>query len=164
MPGGQSLMHLENSGLASPAGRLKPLLNDYESLGNFVHHPREVRGQQRLLRIDDYIGGNRVRRASEPYGLPQPAFHAIPLDSAAESAANRESDAQPGGGRRLLRSVKNGHRRRKVPAPLLVHALEVGVTQQPRAARKHLAPCPAGHIDSILRTHWRSQRLENPFA
>jgi hypothetical protein len=117
----------------------EPLLYNYESPPHFVHHLGEVYGEQRLLRIDDHIRARTRGHAAKPHRLAQPPLHAIALHRAAECAAHGKSNADPG--RRTSRSfrphqIKRRQGRGKMPSPQLVHALEVGVPQQPRVARK----------------------------
>src|SRR5438552_9432720 len=117
------------------------LLNNYESPAHFVHHIGELNRQQRLLRVDDHVGVD-ARTASKPHRLPQTPLHPIPLHRPAERASHGKSNPHPRGcgrldsraGADLPLPVKHGHGCRKMPPPLLIHTLEIGVTQQPRAA------------------------------
>jgi hypothetical protein len=128
------------------------LLYHYESASHFVHHRGEIHRQQRLLRIDHHIRIRACSRPSQPHRLAQSPLHPVALHRAAECAAHGEANAQSprhreftgrlGGVLRTVhdrlwpRPIKHGHARREMPPPQFVHALEVGMTQQPRAAGK----------------------------
>jgi hypothetical protein len=120
------------------------LFYNYESPPHFVHHHREVYGQQRLLRIDHHIRRRSHGHSAEPHRLAQAPLHAVALDRAAQRAPHRKSNAHAGNRASLPARglifrplpIKRGQRRRKMTPPQLVNALEIGVPQQPRAARK----------------------------
>ncbi len=127
----------------------KLLLYNYEGPADFVHNRRKVNCQQGLLWIDDHIRIRTRSRPRHPHGLAQAPLHAVALHRSAERAAHRESNAQPrsywqprrgnlrpGNARLRPRPIEHGHRRREMPPPLLVDALEVGVSQQPCATGK----------------------------
>src|SRR6266536_874237 len=100
---------------------------------DFFHHHRELHRQHGLLRIDDHIHRALQRRSPEPHRFAQPPLDPVPLDRASEHAPHRKPDARPA---LRLPQIKHGHVGGKVPSPLLVHALEVRVLQQPRPAVK----------------------------
>ena len=117
-------------------------LYDYESLTHFVQQGIKTGGQKRLLRVDHYVGAWARHGAGQANGLAQAALHAIAVDGAPQNPTHGESDPKTGGCWNFSRAsslpvqVENSHRSREMPAPLLVHALEICVAQQPRAALK----------------------------
>ena len=88
---------------------------------------------------------------AKPHRLAQAPLHPISLHRAAQPAAHGKSNA--GSRRRTSRSfrpqqIKRRQGRGKMPPPQLVHALEVGVPQQPRVAGK--VPGPARGLCGLL--------------
>jgi|HubBroStandDraft_4_1064222.scaffolds.fasta_scaffold32991_1 hypothetical protein len=141
---------LRGSRSSNPVSTCKLLFNNYESAPHFVHDCGEIHRQQRLLRIDDHIRIRTRARPSQPHRLAQSPLHPVALDRAAERTPHGESNAQSrncgrlrcgilrsSDARRRPRPIKHGHARRKMPPSQFVHALEVSVTQQPRAAGKN---------------------------
>ena len=61
---------------------------------HFVHTPRELRRQQRLLRIDHHVRIRPRRRPRQSHRLAQTPLHPVALHRPAQRAAHRESDAQ----------------------------------------------------------------------
>jgi hypothetical protein len=123
------------------------LFYHYESAAYFVHHLREVYGQQGLLRIDHHIHAGSRRHSAEPDRLAQAPLHAVALHRTAQCTTDGEADTRTR--RNRLRARLHGLDRRlrprpverrqtggKMPPPQLIDALEIGVPQQPRAARK----------------------------
>ena len=144
----------------------KLLFDNFKRSMDFTHHYREIHRQQRLLRIDDHVRIRRRHRTREPHRLPQPPLHPVALYRSAERTPNRESNAQPRSYTGLQsntfraratvlrpRPVENGHGCGKMPPPQLVHALEIGVTQQPRAAGKRAGAGSRLHISFRFSRH-----------
>jgi len=120
------------------------LFNDREGSAHFSHHYGEIRREQCLLRIDDYIRRNTNRRKRNAHCFTQAPLHSVALDGAAESPTHRESHAQPaksGCARPLLRTlcfhsrpIKKSHGGGKMPPSLFINALEIRMAQKTRGA------------------------------
>ena len=129
---------------------------DYESAAYFVHYLGEVNDQQRLLRVDDHVGGDRSRQPAEPNRFPQAPLHAVALHRAAEGAADGKSDARAGSRascrvRLRPQQIERGQRRGKMPPPQFVHTLKIRVPQKPRVAGESL---PGPRLDRWFQFSW----------
>src|ERR1700758_2979211 len=117
---------------ADPGSRLAQLLlYDYESLADFVQDRIKVRLQDHLFRVYHYICISSGQAPSQSHGLAETSLHAIPLDGSAQGSADRESNAKAcctsARGCRLPIQIEHSHRSRKMTAPLLINALEIGM-------------------------------------
>jgi len=119
---------------ATATGHL--LFNHYESPLHFVQHNRELSSQQRLPRIDDHVHVTGARPLRQPYRFPQPPLHTIAHHRATQCPPHCKSHARARTPRGRPRQIKHSHRSGKMPPPLLVNPLKIGMAQKSTAARE----------------------------
>lgn len=99
----------------------------FESPPHFLHNLGKLRVQDRLFGVYHYI-----RRCLQPLPLqarrlPQPPFDPVTFHRPTQYASYRKAYPRSACRRR---QKEEGHMAGKMPLPLLVHALEVSMSQQ----------------------------------